>query len=738
MVRPEAKSEPTGPQIVPKRRKAWGLLLAAGPILLFAAAVSYGVAERHSSTDTWIALATGRYILTEWQVPLVDPFSYTFAGQPWFNQNWLSHVFFYWLYDRISPSVVILGTWVMNGLMFVLVLAAIRVRSRSWLASWIGASFVALGGYAYLSARPASVGFLLLASLMAILSALAAPALRRHWWPALLLLPLFGIWGCAHGTFFFGYGLVALFVGCWFVTWIMRFAAARVMIRWAAAIVTVIAAVAGLLITFEYGLEVALNALRQYGLKGAFIACGLLLWVLKPFPNPLALRQVVVVAVAAVLAAVLTMALGPYGFENFTHPLKVVESDVFRTVNEWKPPYQYAKYPPVWAFWASLGVALFSLAVAFVTWLLALALRETGKARRGRKRLEPDAPCISLFDVVVVLLGLYMALWARRFAPLFYILAAPTIVTAVVLLTARASDMMRRRWRVGLLAASWAGALLVGAVSARKAHADFVAPYANRPEMDLLERSVRYERVPQPAIEFLSRNDLRVNLMTEWTVAGVVMVQAPRVKVFIDGRSQQVYDETHYLRYMTLLSQDARAQELALKILDRSGTDAVLLRSGRTTVRLIQTLAESNDWTVVLDAPGRVWALFLRPSSPAFEQLARLDSAGQAWWPSFPQAEIFHANLALLVDPPDYDRALQHYRAAVDQQPAFGLTYYVDMARLWIRQNRAREGNTYFQRQANRFRTPVKGDSEGVRRALSGQIDRCRQMLREAESPPPG
>ena len=671
--------KPTDPKVTSNGRRPWMLVLAAGPILLFAAAVSYGVAERHSSTDTWIALATGRYILTEWKVPLVDPFSYTFAGQPWFNQNWLSHVLFYWLYDRISPSAVIVGTWVMNALMFVLVLLAIRVRSRSWLASWIGASFVALGGYGYLSARPASVGFLLLASLMAILSALAAPTLRRHWWPALLLLPLFGVWGCAHGTFFFGYGLVVLFVGCWFLTWIFRSLAA-----------------------------------------------------------PGSVRQIAVLTTATALASVLTIIFGPYGFENFTHPLKVAESEVFRTVNEWKPPYEYARYPPVWAFWASLGVASFSLVVAFVTWLLTAALRETGKAARRHVKVPHDAPRIGLFDVAVVLLGLYMALWARRFAPLFYILAAPTIVTAVVLLTARASDVIRRRWRVGLLAGSWLGALVVGLASARKAHADFVAPYADRPELDLLERSVRYERVPQPAIEFLYKNDLPASLMTEWTVAGVVMVQAPNVKVFIDGRSQQVYDETHYLKYMAMLSQDARTLELVMEILDQSGTDAVLLRSGRTTVRLMQTLAESNDWTAALDVPGRVWALFLRPSSPAFEQLARLDSSGQAWWPSLPQAEIFRGNRAQLMDPPDYDRALQHYRAAVGQSPAFGLTYYPEMTRLWIRQNRAREAGTYFQREADRFRTPVTGGSERVRRALLQQIDQCVQVLREAERSPPG
>ncbi len=187
-----------------------------------------------------------------------------------------------------------------------------------------------------------------------------------------------------------------------------------------------------------------------------------------------------------------------------------------------------------------------------------------------------------------------------------------------------------------------------------------------------------------------------------------------------------------------MLSQDARTLELVMEILEQSGTDAVLLRSGRTTVRLVQSLAESDDWTVALDTHGRVWALFLRPSSPAFKQLARLDGSGRAWWPSLPQAEIFRGNRARLMHPPDYDRALQHYRAAVSQSPAFGLTYYPEMTRLWIRQNRAREAGMYFQAEADRFRTPVTGASERVRQALLQRIGQCVQVLRAAERRPPG
>jgi hypothetical protein len=84
----------------PNRLRAWlytGLkaLLWGGPILLFLAATAFGILEVHSSTDTWIGLAAGRQIYTADEFPKTDTFSYTFNGEVWYNQNWLTHLFQY-------------------------------------------------------------------------------------------------------------------------------------------------------------------------------------------------------------------------------------------------------------------------------------------------------------------------------------------------------------------------------------------------------------------------------------------------------------------------------------------------------------------------------------------------------------------------------------------------------------------------------------------------------------------
>ena len=200
-------------------------LLYLGPIALFLAAAAWGVLEIHSSTDTWIGLAGGRAILenTDWTnlretFPRNDTFSYTFDGELWFNQNWLTHVFQYWLYSHVSRDAVVYGTWLLASGVFWFVLLAAYWRSGSWLGALLAAAVVGLGCRDFLSARPATTGFFCISALWALVCALEGQRGKTRWWPIVLLLPLLFLWGNAHGSFVFGYGTLALYVGYWFLT----------------------------------------------------------------------------------------------------------------------------------------------------------------------------------------------------------------------------------------------------------------------------------------------------------------------------------------------------------------------------------------------------------------------------------------------------------------------------------------------------------------------------------------
>jgi hypothetical protein len=171
---------PTSPTIA-RRAAALPSWTKAGTALFFLAACVYGVLEVHYSTDTWIGLAAGRQILSSPAFPKTDTFSYTFHGQTWFNQNWLSHVFFWLLYDRIGPSAVVIGTWTVGVGLFACVLLATKLRSGSWTAAMLAAAIVAVATRDWLRVRPATIQFFLLALLWLSVSALLSQGARRRW-----------------------------------------------------------------------------------------------------------------------------------------------------------------------------------------------------------------------------------------------------------------------------------------------------------------------------------------------------------------------------------------------------------------------------------------------------------------------------------------------------------------------------------------------------------------------------
>ena len=628
-------------------------------MLLFVLAAAYGVSVRQYSNDVWISLASGRHILTHGQVPKTDPFSYTFADQPWFNQNWLSHLIYYWLYDRISPGAVVVFKWAVCAGIFVLVLLAGRVRSRSWPAVLIAASLVAIASRQALLPRPEVLGLFCLAWVWAVLAWLVGAS--RRWWPAVLLCPALLLWGCAHGSFVFGYGMIGLFAACWLVT-----------------------------------------------------------RAIKPTAVSVTHVQLIAVVLAAVAALLMTVLLGPYGLENFTHPLKVAASETFRGVSEWQPAYVFKASPSVWPFWTLVALALLS---ALVVWLAGRA------AGRSRNELPATAakPATSLFDVISVAVGFWMAFWARRFGPLFYIVAAPAVLTWLVRLSCALPHELRSRWRGRLARASWLFAAILAVVFSWQTWRNFVAPYADHPELNLLQRSVQHENLPTDAIEFLVRNKLTVNLFTHWPLAGAVMFHAPAARVFIDGRSQQVYDERHYNRYMRLWVRSEQGLSEAMRILDQSNTEAALLMPAPQSIMLLQALGSSRNWTLLLYTDNA--CLYLRSSSEALARASQLERRGQLWWPDLPEALLSRANLLTATAPPDPHRALGYYRSAVTSKPALGLLCYPAMTKVMIQTGQTAAAAQYLREQTQKLSRPIERLDETTRRQLLDKIDWCKQKL---------
>jgi len=575
----------------------------AGIVLLYVAACAWGVLEVHYSNDTWIGLAAGRQIMTEPSFPKTDTFSYPFYGQIWFNQNWLSHVFFWLLYDKLGPTALVIGTWAVSFGTFAFVLGATWFRSRSSVAAFFAATAVAVSSRDWLSIRPATIQFFLLAATWFSLSALLGQGERRRWWPIALLLLILGAWPHAHGSFLFGFGLLGLFLGC--------------------------AALAGLLS-------------KKFSVRSA-----------------ISLRQGIALAAVGVVAVGLSVVLSPYGIENLTHPFKIVESEVFRRVGEWFPPYRLGQFPAVTRFWIFFAMAVASPLVMLALRLLTApvsahhgfpinstsvraqrqaSMRSKGPA--GRPQMAATSgekpPCLDviLFDIASVGIGLYMAMFARRFAPVFYILATPVIVSWIMQLARPLPARARHVGWWGAVCGCWIGAVVSIGVTAHFAYKELVTDLGPSVGYDLLDRVTCTYRTPSLSLEFLLRNDLKPNVMTEWKVAGSVMFFVPGARVFIDGRAQQVYTEDHFLAYSGLMSVPPAKAAAASDLLDHFKTDVVLLPKWDAARPLITALERQPQWQMVLNEPQSI--LWVRQGSPVLDELIRRQQAGTLWWPEQP------------------------------------------------------------------------------------------------------
>jgi hypothetical protein len=94
-------------------------LVLCSLLVLFGVVFSLAVRDRMlMEPDLWWHIKTGEWIWKHGEVPTVDPFSHSFAGEPWIAKEWLSQILFF--------SVFSAAGW--NGVML-LVLAAMALAA---------------------------------------------------------------------------------------------------------------------------------------------------------------------------------------------------------------------------------------------------------------------------------------------------------------------------------------------------------------------------------------------------------------------------------------------------------------------------------------------------------------------------------------------------------------------------------------------------------------------------------
>ncbi len=160
--------------------------------------------------DHWWHMLTGRFILENGAIPTIDPFSFTHAGSPWVNWEWLAGLVMYAVYSLLGPSGLQLLRLVLVGGTLILIWKNITRLAHSegygLLLSRVFVMPLVILVLACLNLdRPHSFGYLFTALAVMLSYSLAKrPAVYK----SLSLLALVAVWTQMHPSWMLGVLLI--------------------------------------------------------------------------------------------------------------------------------------------------------------------------------------------------------------------------------------------------------------------------------------------------------------------------------------------------------------------------------------------------------------------------------------------------------------------------------------------------------------------------------------------------
>lgn len=167
--------------------------------------------------DFWWHMATGREIVASGAVPAVDSFSYTRAGEPFFNQSWLAQLLMYGLHALGGvPLLVAFQAALLAGAYGLLLRLCVRRTGAARLSAGFIMAATMPASFDNWIVRPQTYALPLFIAFLYVLDRWRADAggggpAARWRRSGLWLLPLLGaIWVNLHGSFVLGGALVAL------------------------------------------------------------------------------------------------------------------------------------------------------------------------------------------------------------------------------------------------------------------------------------------------------------------------------------------------------------------------------------------------------------------------------------------------------------------------------------------------------------------------------------------------
>ena len=463
------------------------------------------------------------------------------VGRIWLNQNWGCDLLYYLVHQLFGNNGLLWLKAILISIISLLATLAARRRKVPWAVALLAAGLMVVSARSFIDLRP-NLMTLIFAPLALWLLYRTAEQPSRIWWAVAGIV----IWANGHGGLFLGLGMIFLWAVC-------------IMLP-----------------------EVVTSG--KAGFKRT--------WQL---------------AAGAVLALILAGIVTPFGWSNLLEPLVMSNQPAWRNVAEWKPIWTKNSFGSIWEFViVTMRIIILSLAH-----LQSIAHRKNA-TQQSRLKIEPlsrpgtsaraSARAASLawspgsfgapgsfgtviFEAILALVVIFMAVTSRRFTPMALLLMTPLLAIQVWWLIGN----RRARWLLAVLGV----AILIMSYTQFEASRRFYAP-----ENPLAHQGNMFDKMnlidkyyPVKLTRFVNDNHLNGNVFANWEWEGYLRWKCPQLKVFTGGRAQQIYRIEEFRQHYELLVNKAPEE-----ILKRLNVHLVIASFDTSYEDLVTRLVTSGGW----------------------------------------------------------------------------------------------------------------------------------------------
>ncbi|UCG57377.1 MAG: hypothetical protein JSU70_21230 [Phycisphaerales bacterium] len=547
-----AELEPVAEEKKQKALSGWPMIIGWLAMLVFAL---HACTHMVAAGDTWVAMACGRHFVNH-GVDTVEPFSAnshkpgpteeevsTWPGWAqwitdtvgietvgrvhptgWVNQNWLTHVIFYWLSTTLGSEdkpffdALIYWKFAIYILSVICVYYTGRILGAHPALSAAFACFAMFIARSFLDVRPAGFSNLLVAVFLFILVLATYRNVLYIW----LIVPLAVFWCNVHGGYVYVFIMLISFLALNLLTSISK------------------------------------NKFRSIGLRGICHTCG---------------------ATFAALLAVLLF--NPFHLTNLTHTFVISVSEHaerWRDIHEWHPAFDWEN--PVGTAVPFLVMYIIAW-VALAVWVLARVVtsRSADQGRKRKKAASSDQyewPKVDLPLMAIAALTIYMAVRSRRFIPIAAFAACPVISMLVDQIIRAISatinyhkhrslavPQMPRQLQFVFIVVGAAVTLFLGTWWGARFKLVYLDAWPADPKLSsIFMRMTASDAKPFNAMKFVKMNKLKGKMFNYWTEGGcIAWGQEPDpntgktpLQLFMDGRAQAAYDRRAFDLWSHIIS----------------------------------------------------------------------------------------------------------------------------------------------------------------------------------------